>query len=147
MASKIFTVDLKIGMFVADLDRPWVDTPFLLQGFLIENEEQILALKTHCEWVMVDRARSTGAEFESVSGISPATNTMPAGARRPEMVVVKPATTVDPNAATHLSSPEAQPQRRRGAKKRPARDPESRRDHRARALEGARQYGADGQPL
>ena len=35
MASKIFANDLKVGMFVADLDRPWVDTPFLLQGFLI----------------------------------------------------------------------------------------------------------------
>ncbi|HEY2629684.1 MAG TPA: HD-GYP domain-containing protein [Usitatibacter sp.] len=110
MASKIFTGDLKIGMFVADLDRPWVDTPFLLQGFLIENDEQMLALKTHCEWVMVDRARSTGAEFESVSGMSPATNTMPAG-RRPESIVVKPATTVDPDAITHLSStpPPAKP--------------------------------------
>ena len=66
MASKIFTSDLKVVMFVADLDRPWVDTPFLLQGFLIDNEEQILALRTHCEYVMVDRARSTGAEFEAV---------------------------------------------------------------------------------
>jgi len=46
-------------MFIADLDRPWVDTPFLLQGFLIENEEQILALRTHCDYVMVDRARSS----------------------------------------------------------------------------------------
>ncbi len=107
-------------MFVADLDRPWVDTPFLLQGFLIENEEQILALKTHCEWVMVDRAKSTGSEFEAVSGISPATNTMP-GARRPDMVVVKPATTIDPNAVTHLSSPDAQGAPAT-AKKRPSRD-------------------------
>jgi len=85
MASKIFTSDLKVGMFIADLDRPWVDTPFLLQGFLVENDEQILALRTHCEYVMVDRARSTGAEFESVSGISPATNTMPSMRARPRM--------------------------------------------------------------
>src|SRR4051812_31804997 len=69
MASKIYTTDLKVGMFVADLDRPWVDTPFLLQGFLIENEEQILALKTHCDYVMVDRARSTGAEFEAPAAV------------------------------------------------------------------------------
>ena len=120
MASKIFTGDLKIGMFVADLDRPWVDTPFLLQGFLVENEEQILALKTHCEWVMVDRARSTGAEFEAVAGISPATNTMP-GIRRQQIVVVKPGTTVDPNAATPPSPPEAQESP--SAKKRSPADP------------------------
>ncbi len=69
MASKIFTGDLKIGMFVADLDRPWVDTPFLLQGFLIENEEQVLALKTHCECVISSSARSTGSDTEAVAGI------------------------------------------------------------------------------
>jgi HD-GYP domain-containing protein (c-di-GMP phosphodiesterase class II) len=102
MASKIFTSDLKVGMFVADLDRPWVDTPFLLQGFLIENDEQILALKTHCDFVMVDRARSTGAEFEAVSGISPATNTLPAMRSKPR----PGADGIDPEEATTLSSPE-----------------------------------------
>src|SRR6185295_5982361 len=81
MASKIYTTDLKVGMFVADLDRPWVDTPFLLQGFLIENDEQILALRTHCEYVIVDRARSTGKEFEAPASV---TNTIPPpGVRRP----------------------------------------------------------------
>ena len=69
MATKVFTHELKVGMFVADLDRPWVDTPFLLQGFLIEDEEQVAALRAHCEYVMVDRARSTGEEYEaSASG-------------------------------------------------------------------------------
>ncbi len=65
MATKILTTDLRIGMFVADLDRPWVDTPFLLQGFLIEDAEQITALKSHCDFVMVDRARSVGDEYEA----------------------------------------------------------------------------------
>jgi HD-GYP domain-containing protein (c-di-GMP phosphodiesterase class II) len=103
MASKIFTSDLKVGMFIADLDRPWVDTPFLLQGFLIENEEQILALKTHCDYVMVDRARSTGTEFEAVSGISPATNTLPPSRRQ----VTRSGTQgIDPDQATPLSTPE-----------------------------------------
>jgi hypothetical protein len=65
MATKIYTTDLKVGMFVADLDRPWVDTPFLLQGFLIEEQEQIATLRTHCEFVIVDRARSIGDQFEA----------------------------------------------------------------------------------
>src|SRR5579859_4913926 len=103
MASKIFANDLKVGMFVADLDRPWVDTPFLLQGFLIENEEQIHALRTHCEWVMVDRARSTGDEFEAVAGFSPATNTMPP--RRAATPPGSSAPGIDPEAATPLSAP------------------------------------------
>ena len=79
MAMKIYAQDLRIGMFVADLDRPWVDTPFLLQGFLIENEEQIAALRAHCDYVIVDRVRSTGDEYEAPA--SP-TNTIPPRASR-----------------------------------------------------------------
>ena len=80
MATRIFTTDLKVGMFVADLDRPWLDTPFLLEGFLIESDEQIAALRSHCEFVIVDRARSTGTEFEAPPAV---TNTIPpAGSRR-----------------------------------------------------------------
>jgi len=67
MATKILTKDLRIGMFVTDLDRPWVDTPFLLQGFLIEDQEQIAAIKSHCEFVIIDRARSVGDEYEAPS--------------------------------------------------------------------------------
>jgi HD-GYP domain-containing protein (c-di-GMP phosphodiesterase class II) len=65
MESKVAAKDLKVGMFVADLDRPWTDTPFLLQGFLIEDEDQIRLLKQQCQFVIVDRARSIGDEFEA----------------------------------------------------------------------------------
>ena len=63
MATKVQTSDLRMGMFVAELDRPWTDTPFLLQGFLIDSDEQIAELRKHCEYVIVDRARSVGKEF------------------------------------------------------------------------------------
>lgn len=45
-------------MFVSSLDRPWIDTPFLFQGFLIENEEDIRLLQQYCEFVHVDWVRS-----------------------------------------------------------------------------------------
>jgi hypothetical protein len=58
MATKIFTTDVKVGMFVSDLDRPWVDTPFLLQGFVIEDDEQIAATQDPlASSVIVRRAR------------------------------------------------------------------------------------------
>jgi HD-GYP domain-containing protein (c-di-GMP phosphodiesterase class II) len=117
MASKIFTSDLKVGMFVADLDRPWVDTPFLLQGFLIEDDEQIHALRTHCEFVMVDRARSTGSEFESVSGLSPATNTMPQARAKALRTVASPGSGIDPEGVTQLSSAEDRAPANRPAKR------------------------------
>ncbi|APV51179.1 hypothetical protein BWI17_16720 [Betaproteobacteria bacterium GR16-43] len=63
METKVPTTDLRVGMFVADLDRPWVDTPFLLQGFLIEDDEQIRELQQHCAYVIVDRSKSLGDEY------------------------------------------------------------------------------------
>ncbi|MCB1915470.1 MAG: HD-GYP domain-containing protein [Rhodocyclaceae bacterium] len=52
--------DLTVGMFVTDLDRPWIDTPFLLQGFLIEDEDTLGQLRELCRFVSIDRARSVG---------------------------------------------------------------------------------------
>src|SRR5439155_8719664 len=67
MATKVPTTDLRMGMFVAELDRPWTDTPFLLQGFLIDSADQIAELQKHCEFVIIDRARSVGKEFAAAA--------------------------------------------------------------------------------
>ena len=45
---------VKLGMYVADLDRPWLDTPFMLQGFLVSTPQQVAALQKHCQRVIVD---------------------------------------------------------------------------------------------
>ncbi|MCB1907048.1 MAG: HD-GYP domain-containing protein [Rhodocyclaceae bacterium] len=60
MKEIIASEELTIGMFVADLDRPWIDSPFLLQGFLIEDEETLGQLRRLCRFVSVDRLRSVG---------------------------------------------------------------------------------------
>ena len=54
---------LDIGMFVAELDRPWLGTPFMLEGLLIEDDEQIAIMKSLCEFVYVDRTVSVGRHF------------------------------------------------------------------------------------
>ena len=59
MEKEIPVEDLAIGMFVAELDRPWLDTPFLLQGFLIDSAEQIAELQHYCRHVHIDPLRST----------------------------------------------------------------------------------------
>jgi HD-GYP domain-containing protein (c-di-GMP phosphodiesterase class II) len=51
---KIATTELRVGMYVVELDRPWVDTPFLFQGFLISSEEEIDQLNEYCEYVYID---------------------------------------------------------------------------------------------
>lgn len=54
---------LRLGVFVAELDRPWLGTPFLLQGFLIDDEAQIRQLQALCRLVYVDRRRSIGDQY------------------------------------------------------------------------------------
>jgi len=49
--------DLTVGMYVSALDRPWLDTPFLFQGFLIESTDTVDELREHCEYVIIDTAR------------------------------------------------------------------------------------------
>lgn len=45
---------LKTGMYVAAVDRPWLDTPFAVQGFLVSSEEDIDYVAAHCSHVYVD---------------------------------------------------------------------------------------------
>ena len=59
----VLTLDLQIGMFVSDLDRPWIDTPFIMQGLVIETEAQIATLQQYCRQVTVDRSRSLGDAY------------------------------------------------------------------------------------
>jgi len=50
--------ELRLGMYVAELDRPWTDTPFKFQGFVLDKPEQIEILQKHCQVVFVDPDRS-----------------------------------------------------------------------------------------
>ncbi len=50
--------ELLPGMYVAELDRPWEETPFLFQGFRIENFHDIEVLSKYCTTVTVDTQRS-----------------------------------------------------------------------------------------
>ena len=58
---KIKVQDLQVGMYVAELDRPWLETSFLFQGFVIGAEKDIKVLTNTCEYVYVDMERSTTA--------------------------------------------------------------------------------------
>lgn len=49
-------------MFVAQLDRPWLETPFLFQGFEIREESEIDQLRHYCQYVYVDVKRSAMSE-------------------------------------------------------------------------------------
>jgi HD-GYP domain-containing protein (c-di-GMP phosphodiesterase class II) len=49
---------LKVGMYVSELDRPWIETPFIFQGFLITNDEELDQLHQCCDYVFIDIEKS-----------------------------------------------------------------------------------------
>jgi HD-GYP domain-containing protein (c-di-GMP phosphodiesterase class II) len=49
--------DLLLGMFVAELDCSWNDTPFPIDGFHIRKVEQIEKLRVFCKLVCIDTSR------------------------------------------------------------------------------------------
>jgi HD-GYP domain-containing protein (c-di-GMP phosphodiesterase class II) len=89
------TRDLKIGMYVSRLDRPWTDTPFLFQGFFIHRQDELQMLRRYCHYVFVDQERTREGEGHSAI----------AEARRVER-------TFTPVTAAH-ETPPASPRRRR----------------------------------
>lgn len=59
----IAATDACVGMFVAELDRPWIGTPFLLQGFVIEDDATLDQLRALCRFIYIDRSRSLGEHY------------------------------------------------------------------------------------
>lgn len=57
---KIEVNSLKEGMFVAELDRPWHETPFPLQGFYIRQDDDVQALAQFCKSVYIDVRKQKG---------------------------------------------------------------------------------------
>src|SRR5437879_1595738 len=54
MKKNVPVAELKMGMCVAELDRPWTETPFRFQGFYLESDEQLETLRQYCKTVFVD---------------------------------------------------------------------------------------------
>lgn len=76
---KLAIQDLKIGMYVCRLDRPWEGTPFALQGFLVRTPNQIRMLAELCQHVWVDMLRSVDTRSPAIGGTAP----LPSQAPRP----------------------------------------------------------------
>lgn len=48
-----------MGMFVAQLDRSWLETPFIERGFVVSKQDDIALLRKFCTHVYVDVERSS----------------------------------------------------------------------------------------
>jgi HD-GYP domain-containing protein (c-di-GMP phosphodiesterase class II) len=57
---------LAIGMYVAELDRPWLDSPFHFQGFFLKTSEDVMAVQEVCRYVYIDTTRQRRAGCPAV---------------------------------------------------------------------------------
>ena len=55
--------ELSFGVYVTQLDRPWTETPFVFQGFLLNSEAQLATLQKFCNSVRIDTEK--GADIKS----------------------------------------------------------------------------------
>ncbi len=72
---------LQLGMYVAELDRPWLHTPLHAHGFVLSQPEQIEELQRHCDHVYIDPVLSEQAgdgEFFS-TGLTGRVQALPEG--------------------------------------------------------------------
>ena len=54
MKKQVSVEELRFGVFVAELDRPWTETPFMFQGFVLKDDKQLEILKQYCKKVYID---------------------------------------------------------------------------------------------
>lgn len=54
------------GMFVSRLDRPWIETPFPLEGLVLGTDEEVENLRRICSYVFVDVSRGGSPDLRYV---------------------------------------------------------------------------------
>ena len=77
MRRTVKTGELAIGMYVAELDKPWEQSSFLFQGFEIETDEDLAKLRTECQFVVIEETEASKAAVAKAAAARP---TAPAAA-------------------------------------------------------------------
>jgi len=62
---KIPVSQLKVGMYICKLDRPWLETPFPFQGFYLRTTHEVNEVKGFCQHVYIDSQKGTQTYKES----------------------------------------------------------------------------------
>lgn len=70
-SKKVYIQDLQPGMYVSGLDRPWLETPFSLQGFMVRNQAEVKKLGFYCDYVYIDSSKSLANLIVDTTPTSP----------------------------------------------------------------------------
>jgi HD-GYP domain-containing protein (c-di-GMP phosphodiesterase class II) len=60
--------DLRLGMYVVELDRPWLGTSFAFQGFQVSSANEIETIQSYCTNVYVDPERDRSGPEPRLTG-------------------------------------------------------------------------------
>jgi len=77
MKIKVFSQDLTVGMYISDLDHPWIESPFLFQGFQLKEQEEIQQVQSTCKYVYVDTEKTPHEINNKLKVIAAATTQKP----------------------------------------------------------------------
>jgi len=90
---KVSTANIELGMYVSQLDRPWLETPFFFQGFEIREPDDIALLRKFCKHVYVDATKSSVGKkkiLEAHNAVDRNVATDPFGHRKPHVIAPRP---------------------------------------------------------
>jgi len=67
---------LDVGMYISRLDRPWIKTPFALEGIKITSRDEITRVRKYCNYVYVDveQGASPDARYWILTGVPSTAN-------------------------------------------------------------------------
>jgi HD-GYP domain-containing protein (c-di-GMP phosphodiesterase class II) len=102
---QIASESLELGMFIVELDRPWLDTPFLLKGFLADSQVEIDTLRKCCSYVYVDLEMSSPEVADTVRRAEMRGDAAPAPPAPPEPPAKVVASAVSDNAPPPNAAP------------------------------------------
>ena len=74
---KIPVAQLELGMYVAELDKDWLESPFVYQGFIIENHNDISLLEKECDFVWIEPVTETTTQDPDRLTFTPETKQRP----------------------------------------------------------------------
>jgi len=83
---KTLVADLVPGMYVCELDRSWLETPFLFQGFWIRDQNDVDTVGRFCNYVYIDIQRGLDPDAPAVIQgplVSPGASTLRSRAAAP----------------------------------------------------------------
>jgi HD-GYP domain-containing protein (c-di-GMP phosphodiesterase class II) len=86
---------LKLGVYVSRLDRPWEETPFLFQGFAVGSDDELETLRRLCKSVFVEVSVDEAQELRAASRKSATARPSASSGDLLEQIAARPAALVD----------------------------------------------------